>query len=202
MTKFALTTLFLTIFCNAFCQYNNRPTRSRFYNNKMSTFSIKPGDILRYSVNKDTTSYDIVVTVNTFGNSIGFSYRSGMSDTGSVSIQSSAVNSALIYDTLLTAPSRQFTDTMVFWLSKKNYNDLEVAKETTMDLGNGKETFQRKRVSTFKLNVKGREKIVTVFDVQNTNAKSKRSFLVLNDDSNPLIVKMDAGCTLTLKEVR
>lgn len=203
MRKLMLMNLLLLIVYTSFGQYNNRPSRSRFYNSKFSTFTVSNGDILRYSVNKGSMQYDLVVTVKKYGNTIGFSYYIPPDTaTQNVVIQASAVKNALVYDTLLTGNSKDFKDTIIFWLSQKNYNDLATAKETTMDFGNGKETFKRQSVSTIKVNYKGKEKIITVYAVENINQQTKKSLLVLNDEGNPLIVKADLGWTLTLKEVR
>src|SRR5205085_12019473 len=88
---------------------------------------------------------------------------------GSVTIQPAAVTNAVNYDTALSATSKDYKNSSIFWLSKKNYTDLATTKETTMNVGNGNETFTRKGVSTFKLNYKGKEKIVTVFEVENAS---------------------------------
>ncbi|MCW3107510.1 MAG: hypothetical protein JWQ09_2016 [Segetibacter sp.] len=197
-----LNVLLLSVYISS-GQYNPRPSRSRFYNSKTSTFTIKAGDILLYTVSKDSQRYDMVITVKKYGNTVSFNYSiPDKTETGTVLIQASAVKNALVYDTLLTGSSKNYKDTSIFWLSKKNYTDLAEAKETIMDLGNGKETFKRQRVSTLKLNYKGKEKIVTVFGIENSNQTAKKGFSVLSEGNNPLIVKMDSGWTLTLKEVR
>lgn len=203
MRNVILLSLLLLAGYSGFSQYNTRPSRSRFYNSKISTFNISPGDILRYTYSKDSQQYDIIVTVTKYGSSIGFNYSiPGASQAGSVLIQPAAVRNALSYDSLLTGKTKNYRDTSIFWLSKKNYNDLATVKETIMDLGNGKETFKRQRVYTLKLGYKGKEKIVTVFGIENANPGAKKGFLVLSEENNPLVLKVDAGWSLTLKEVR
>lgn len=203
MRKLILLNLLLLSVYVSLAQYNRRPSRSRFYNSKISTFTVKTGDILLYTVSKDSQQYDIIVTVKKYGNTISFNYSiPEKSATGNIFIPANAVTSAIIYDSLLTGKTKNYKDTTVLWLSKKNYVDLAAAKETIMDLGNGKETFKRQRVSTLKLNYKGKEKIVTVFGIENSNSNAKKDLLVLSEESNPLIVKMDSGWSLTLKEVR
>lgn len=203
MKKLILLNLVLLSFLAGMGQYNSRPSRSRFYNSKMSTFTLKAGDILLYTVNNDGDQYDVVVTVKKYGNTIGFDYTiPAKSQSGNVIIQASAVKSAVAYDTLLTGNSKNYKDTSILWLSQKNYTDLATAKETTMDVGHGSETFKRKGVSTLKLNYKGKEKIVTVFAITGTRENTKKEMWVLSEENNPLILKMEAGSTLTLKEVR
>jgi len=175
MRKFILLNLFLLLINTCFSQSNPRPTRSRFYNSNMSTFTIQSGDILLYTAKIDSIDYDIVVTVAKYGSTISFDYNiPKMPQTGNVLIESSAVNNAVIYDTLLHAGTKDFKDTSIFWLSKKNYTDLAAANETTMDIGNGNETFVKHGTSTLKINYKGKEKIVTAFAIENKNEKSKK----------------------------
>ncbi len=203
MRKLILITLLLLSINIGFSQYNSRPTRSRFYNSKMSTFTIKPGDILLYSVTKDSMQYDMVVTVTDYDSTISFNYSiPSQTTTGTVFIQPGAFINAIAYNTVLNGGTKNFKDTSIFWLSKKNYTDLATAKETTMNLGNGNEIFVRQGVGTLKLNFKGKDKIVTAYNIENQNRKSKKSLIVLNDENNPLILKMDTGYAFTLKEVR
>lgn len=96
-------------------------------------------------------------------------------------------------DTLLT-------DKMALWLSNKNMNELLLLKATVM--GNGMEIFFKRKTSIIKINYKGKEKIITVFNIENAGEKRKIQFAVLSDQRNPMIVKFDASFSMILKEVR
>jgi hypothetical protein len=72
-----------------------------------------------------------------------------------------------------------------------------------MNFGSGLEKFVRQRGSTLKIKYKGKDKIVTIYDIANEDASGNKTFSVLTDEQNPLIVKMNSmGYKITLKEVR
>ena len=193
---------FATI-CDA--QYNPRPTKSRFFNSKHSTFQIKNGDILVYQLKNEKEIIDMALTVTSYGDVISFDYNVPQKNQqGNVTIESTAVNTATNYPFWFDTSSPSLSNGSVIWLSRKNWRDLASKdKKTTMNVASGLETFNRERASTLKIKYKGKEKIVTTYDIANQNADDKKSFSVLTDEQNPLIVRMSIlGNTLTLKEVR
>jgi hypothetical protein len=169
----------------------------------MSTFTVNPGDILVYSIKKNNVSYDLVITVKNYTNTINFDYAiAEQSYKGNLVIPATAVTNAVKYDTTLTPAKTELTDETILWLSKKNFLDIAADNQTKMDMGTGPETFNRTKGGILKINYKGKEKLITVYTVENENPADKKSFLVMNEEKNPLIVKMDFGWTITLKEVR
>lgn len=181
-------------------QYNPRPTKSRFFNSKHSTFQVKPGDILVYTVTNNGEQYDFVVRVKQYGNAINFDYDVPQKNQkGNISVSNSSVaggNSYANYFATSTVPENSSV-----WLSKQNWRDLASKdKKTSMNFGTGTETFVREDASTLKIKYKGRSKILTTYNIANEN--SGKTFSVLTDEKNPLIVSMNSGWTMTLKEVR
>jgi hypothetical protein len=198
MQKLFLSLLLITITYVGFSQNNPRPSRSRFWNNKVSTFQLKPGDILVYQVKNNTETYNLAVTIKTYGNAISFDYNvSGQNINGSVNLSATTVSKGTKYDTTYTGNNKP-----TLWLSKANYYDLEAEKQTRMDLGSGLDTFVRRNNSTMKINYKGKEKIITIYNIENIGSGSKKKIGYLSDEKNPLMVSVKAGYTITLKEVR
>jgi hypothetical protein len=190
-------------FCHA--QYNPRPTKSRFFNSKHSTFQIKKGDILVYQLTSDKETTDILLTVTSFAEDISFDYNvPEKNQQGKVTLESKAVNTATNYPFWLDRGSPSISTGSVIWLSRKTWRDLASKdKKTTINMGSGSETFARASASTLKIKLKGREKIITTYDIVNQDVRDKKHFSVLTDEQNPLIVRMNMlGNTLTLKEVR
>lgn len=203
MKKFLLLSLVLLAFYFVHAQVRERTSRSRFQNDKVSPFIINAGNTLFYTVSDKNEQYDVRIRVNKFGNSISLSYSIPKKrQNGKILIRESAVRNAFAYDTLLTNKIKNYRDRSIFWLSKKNFEDLALTKETKIDLGNGIESFTRKQTSTLKIKFKGKEKMVPVFQIESADQNNKKRFLVLSEASNPLILKMESTMSLTLKEVR
>ena len=75
MKQIALAIVTVLVAATAFAQDNERPTKSRFWKNKMSTFSIKPGDILVYEIDNGTGKQQMLVHVKSFGNGANVRYE-------------------------------------------------------------------------------------------------------------------------------
>lgn len=183
---------------NGLAQNNPRPSRSRFWNAKESTFNIKAGDILIYHIKNNSEEYEYIVTITKVDNGIDFDFKAPSKKLkGHTIISAGSLNDGPVNQTDLTGGSKT-----ALWLSKSSFRDLATDQQTLMDMGNGIDTFRNTNTSTIKINYKGKEKIITVYKIENESDTGKRKFSVLNELSNPLIVTMDAGWTLTLKEVR
>lgn len=186
-----------------FAQYDPRPTRSRFYQSKYSTFSISPGDILLYSVEKDTQQYDLLITINDYGKEIDFDYNIPYySIVGQMHMPAKAVTSGSSYKWIIDSITQHQESENMLWLSNTNYSDLKYQHATVLDAGEGKEIYGKLGTSTMKINFKGKEKIVTIYDVQNYSQGPEKSIAILTSDNNPLMIRIEAGYRITLKEVR
>jgi hypothetical protein len=203
MKKTTLLLLLLYITTFAIAQDNTRPSKSRFWLNKASTFQVKPGDILVYQLEDSGQQFDLLVTIKKFGETISFDFNiPGRNKKGSVTIQSNAIKSTSAYN-LNFNNSKTASGKSSLWLSKANFRDLTGSdKQTRMDLGAGTEVFTRTSTSTQKINFKGREKIITMYNVSDNGTSGTTFFSVLNDLDNPLIINMKGEMKITLKEVR
>jgi hypothetical protein len=196
----AITCLIFTTI--TFSQDNPRPTKSRFWKTKQSTFQVKAGDILVYSVTDNGEKYDLLVRVKKYGSTINFDYEiPTKANKVNVNIQSAAVDGAGKYTNRFAGGNANYANESSFWLSKRNYEDLAADGETKMDFGEGEQTFVRGNTGILKINYKGKEKILTVYNIS-AQTGSKRNLVLLTEANNPLIVMMDAGTKMTLKEVR
>jgi hypothetical protein len=198
MKKLFLAILLMAVTYVSYSQNNPRPSRSRFWLNKVSTFKVKPSDILVYSVKTNGDTYHLAVTVKTFGDAINFDYDVSQKNIkGSVSLNAATVSKGTKYETSYPGNTKP-----TLWLSKANYNELATEKQTRMDVGNGLDTFVRRNNSTMKINYKGKPKIITIYNIENIGSGSKKKIGFLSDPNNPLVVSVNAGYTITLKEVR
>lgn len=180
--------------------YNPQPSRSRFWNSKIASFPALPGDIFLYSLKTDTGQYNLVITIKRFDTAASFQFSiPEKSYNGNVFIPPASLRSAVKYDSTFAEGETELINKSVLWLSKKAYTDLYFVKQTAIDIGGGVDTFYRGNIGTYKINYKGKQRIITFFNVQ---GKSGKTFAVLNDIRNPLMVQLDANSQMVLKEVR
>ena len=199
MKQIVLAAVLFSFAFTTFSQDNPRPTRSRFWKSKMSTFVVKAGDILVYNVQENRDNYELLVQVKKFGPGLSFHYDIPTKSMGSaVSFDAAAMNTGTSYsvDGTTAEPTKR-----TFWLSKKNYSDLASVGITSMNFGSGVQEYKRGNTSSAKINYKGKEKTITVFNIAPADGENP-VFSVLTDQNNPLIVSLEKGAKMTLREVR
>jgi hypothetical protein len=99
------------------------------------------------------------------------------------------------------------TDKTTVWISQDVFTQLKKTGTTKMDVGNGGETFtvvanddnEDKAAFNDNVIVKGSDKTVVTMHVKNQDGS--RQLWILNNQQNPVIVKMDLGWTIVLKSV-
>jgi hypothetical protein len=167
------------------------------------SLNVKPGDKLIYEVNFRGDVYNFEVTLKTFDeNEISFNYKMpSKGNSANIIITNIAVKSATTYYNYFNGQDQKFADKSTVWLSRKNFNELESGK-TGMDVGSGSDVFERKEDASFSFKYNGKE--ITVNGFRTDNGKSnldQRQLWILNNKSNPLILRMNLGWTIELKEV-
>lgn len=207
MKRYLVLLVLLGITTVTFAQNNPRPSKSRFWLNKHSTFQIKPGDILVYDVNNNGEKHQLLITITSYSDANGISFDYNVpkkNKKGSINIPSAKVKSAVTYENMFVSSADDSNKSKgTIWLSKDNFRELGAgnSKQTRMDMGSGTETFVRHTGSVQKIKYKGKEKIISVFKIANEGGTDKKEFTVLTDMNNPLIVNWNNGA-ITLKEVR
>lgn len=201
MNKILLTSIFSFSIMTLLSQWNPNPTDSRLWNTTKSSFPQKINDIYIYSLKTDSNNYTAIITLQKVGDTITFDYSIPEKPShGKMMITAQANNNAIRYDTSFTENGEGSTNRSILWLSKKNMTELILLKETTMDMGNGMETFYKGKNSIIKVKFKGKERIFTLYNAENT--KGNIHFSVLSDIRNPLIVNSVGPFNISLKEIR
>lgn len=168
-------------------------------------FEVRPGDVLVYHVKFYSKEYDFVVTLRSFGESINFSWYMTHDDNqrGNVNIQPAAVQEAIAYNNYFNGEDLNLSSQSTVWLSHKNFRELSAGSSRMKIDRNETEKFTRKEDKSFNIRYKGKEIAVPGFRVENgKSAFNQRQLWILNQSTNPLILKMDLGWTIELKEVR
>lgn len=171
-------------------------------------YDLKKGDKLVYQVKAGGNEYEFIVTLNDPGNNaLDFNYEMTNSNktTGHVTISNKAKSEAIKYVNFFRGGELNLTDACTVWLSGKNFSDMG-NKKTTMTLDNGApETFynpENDDVSTI-VKIKGENKKIEAFIINNAADGSGNKTMWIHDiSSNSLIVKMDMGWSIILKEIR
>ena len=157
------------------------------------SYDIQKGDKLVYQVKAGGNEYDFIVTINDEGDKgIDFNYEmtNANKTSGHVTISAKAKSDATKYVNFFRGGELNLTD----------------AKKTTITLDNGApETFYRPEKDEVSpvVKIKGEDKKLDAFIINNAADGSGNKTMWINGmSSNSLIVKMDLGWSIVLKEIR
>lgn len=177
------------------------------------TFNIYKGDTLVYNVNASDKSYQFLVIPNKFDVSTGADFNwvmtAPVNRKGRVTISAAALKSGKRLINYFNGGDLKLTDASAVWLSTDNFKDItnmnKPETKIAMDAGEP-ETFGSPEADavTPTINYKGREITLDGFAIESKpggNA-SRKELWVLNITNNLLILKMDLGWTIELKEIR
>lgn len=173
------------------------------------TYEIKKGDKLVYHVNAMGNEYDFIVTINkeTPKGGLDFNYEMTNSNKtkGHVVISSTARYKATKYVNYFRGGELNLTDAITVWISYKNFGEMP-DKKTTMQLDNGSpETFYRPEQDEVNptVKIKGEDKKLDAFIINNAaDGTGNKTMWINGISSNSLIVKMELGWSIELKEIR
>lgn len=175
----------------------------------LTSEALQRGDKLVYHVHAQGKEYDFILTLLDASYERGVDFNYEMTDPinmkGHVVIKSKAKNDSKKYINYFSGGELILTDACAIWLSGINFRELP-NKETKMTFDNGTpETFYNKDGNevTPTINFKGKPVMLDAFSLNNAaDGKGDKTLWVLNGSGNPLIVKMDLGWTIELKEIR
>ena len=174
------------------------------------SYDLKKGDKLVYHVTNNGNEYDFTVTINTFSydKGIDFSYEIGapVNKKGHVNISGPAYRTSRKYVNYFAGGELKLTDACAIWLCHDAYYEDLNSKKTVMTMDNGApETFYEPEDDAVEHEIIFKGETVKV-DALRLNNKSdgngSKEVWVHNSSGNPLIIKMDVGYTIELKEVK
>lgn len=171
-------------------------------------YDLKKGDKLVYQVKAGGSEYEFIVTLNDPGsNALDFNYEmtNANKTSGHVTISTQAKSDATKYVNFFRGGELNLTDACTVWLSGKNFSDMP-GKKTIMTLDNGApETFYRPEKDEVApvVKIKGEDRKLEAFIINNAADGSGNKTMWINGiSSNSLIVKMNLGWSIVLKEIR
>lgn len=174
------------------------------------TFNIHKGDTLVYDVRATDKSYQFMVIPNKFDVGGGADFNWVMTDPvnrkGRVTISAAALKSGKRLINYFSGGDLKLTDASSVWLATDNFKDI-TSGETKIAMDSGEpETFASPETDavTPTINYKGKEISLDGFAIESKPGGNagRKELWVLNITNNLLILKMDMGWTIELKEVR
>ena len=180
------------------------------YEDGPCTFNILKGDTLVYEVNASGKNYNFLVVPNKFdANTVAdFNWITTAPENkaGHVTISTQALTTGKKYLPSLPAGELKMTDASSIWLTAINFKEITKG-QTSLSFDSGQpETFTSPETDavTIPVNYKGKQLSLEGFAMQNKaeGQPDRKELWVLNISNNLLIIKMDIGWTMQLKEVR
>lgn len=166
---------------------------------------LNEGSELVYAVNHNGSQYDFILKLITYDNDeIVFNYL--MTDPanldGVVKITECAIKNAMVMYNYFDGATVTLDHEIAIWLSKDLFNDLVNSGSGYIAPAVGENWMNMINSGSESLgcSVGGIDQILDA--VLLTEVDGNRKIWVLNDEQNPLIVKMDLGWTIELKEVK
>lgn len=173
------------------------------------SYDIQKGDKLVYEVNAGGNTYNFIVTVNSESAEKGIDFNYEMTNanktSGRVTISADAKSNATKYVNYFRGGDLNLTDACTVWLSDKNFSDMPDRK-TTMQIDNSvPEIFYRPQNDEVEpvVKIKGTDKKIDGFKINNAaDGTGSKTIWINGISSNSLILKMDLGFSIVLKEIK
>lgn len=167
------------------------------------------GTQLVYEVNANGNKYDFVVTLNDYtyekGIDLNYIMTNENKTQGHVKISKFGKNQSRKYVNYFSGGELVLKDACTIWLTDKNFAEMP-DKKTEMQLDNAEpETFYRQEKDEVypEVIIKGKVQKIDGFIVNNgAEGNGNKTIWIQNTSANPLILKMDLGWTITLKEIK
>lgn len=180
------------------------------YEDGPCTFNVLKGDTLVYEVNAAGKHYNLMVVTNKFDAAAiaDFNWVSSApeSKAGHVTVNTAALTTSKKYVSFFPAGELKLADASSIWLTAANFKEIAKGKTSIAFDNSQPENFSSPEADAVSVPVsyKGRALSLEGFALENKpeGQPDRKEIWVLNVSSNPLIIKMDIGWTMELKEVR
>jgi len=159
------------------------------------------GNTLTYHLENEGTAYDFIVSELVMDKNISFRWKmtEPANITGTVKINKKALDKATnLVDEFSDLSALVMDNETTVWVSRKIYKSLKTPKPITVKFDGKAETLTFK--SNEKLKVKVNEGVQEV-NVLYVESDKGHQLWILDNDKNPLLIKMQLGFTIELVKV-
>jgi hypothetical protein len=175
-----------------------------------SLYMGQTGDKLVYEVNAGGQVYDFIITTqqpksDEYRYSFDWEMTAPVNKSGHVNISKTAAIDGKKYMNYFKGGDLTLMDACTVWMTGENFGEMPDKKTTMQFDSNEPEIFYRKDGAETEQTItyKGKEIKLDIFKVDNDKeGGDHRQVWVQGISSNPLIVKMDLGWTIRLKEIK
>ncbi len=174
-----------------------------------TSIDLKKGTQLIYEVNANGNKYDFIVTLNDYDYSRGIDFNYRMTNEnktqGHVKISKNGKNESRKYVNFFTGGELLLKDASTIWLTGKNFAEMPDKKTEMQFDNNDPETFYRQEKDEVypEVIIFEKKQKLDGFIINNApDATGNKTLWIHNISANPLILKMDLGWTVELKEIK
>jgi hypothetical protein len=175
-----------------------------------SLYMGQTGDKLVYEVNAGGQVYDFIITIqqpksDAYRYSFDWEMTAPVNKSGHVNISKTAAYDSKKYMNYFKGGDLNLTDACTVWMTGENFGEMPDKKTTMQFDSNEPETFYRKDEAETEqaIKYKGKEIKLDIFKVDNDKeGGDHRQVWIQGISAFPLIVKMDLGWTIRLKEIK
>ncbi len=174
---------------------------------KGSTLLPSVGQKLVYGVDYYGNSYDFIVTITSLKDGISFEYEmtNATNTKGTVSISAKAMDDALAQNNMFSGGEMNLLNKTTVWVSHKVFTDLQesgVAGVLPDGVNQTKLRYKKVAHDYEAMNGISGKKMNNLSYVYAESDDQKYKYWVHLDDNYPLILKMDIGWSIWLKEIK
>ena len=163
--------------------------------------AFKKGKVLVYNVTNFDKKYDFILTLTDRDAGLAFSWKmtEPVNKEGTIEVKPEALASATtLYNFFGPGPVSLDAATCV-WVSKGLYQSLKKGETVLIDAGQGDDEIKLNGTETFKTTVDGKAVDLPVLHATTTQGYE---FWIVDSEKDPIIVKMQLGFEIQLKEVK
>lgn len=166
--------------------------------------TIKVGTQLVYDVVTPNASYQFIITIKKLTDGVTFDWQmtAPMNKKGTIEMTKEATETATELYNYFTGGTVQLTDKTSVWVSQEVWNDMHDEDEMAMISIDGQEDagFFRENGEDYKVKYNGSN--TTLKTSQLSSLTDTRTITVWENQNFPIILSMDLGWTITLKEIK
>lgn len=168
--------------------------------------SLKKGLVLIYNVENQNQKYDFTITVEEVSPSIIFKFKMSNSrrTSGKIILTKEALKSAIAQYNYFQNNEVTLTNQTTVWLSKKVWHNIKKNKKCFISTNSGEMNLKELdwvKDENYNLLLNGEELAAnSLYCI--TKDSNAYKYWILDDPSNPLILRMELNFTIELKEIK